>query len=227
MAEVMQCKPKFQWRSWTIDVSIEAINRWASKSDDEETETKTKSRLVAGDINIYQPDKKLMSRWVRVPIVMIQSPRYATVKHIYLEEECQNDMRSHEYRGNNFKKSTASDDVDMDSRRQEQAGGPGSIYEDAIVDLGGEYVFYVPVPEKTQVQHNDVLFPRGTCLPSKTNPPNRRATGPGTHNDLIAELEQRFNTGQSDLNEDLATGNGNHWIPTSKSSFTSSAEDIL
>ncbi|KAJ3530017.1 hypothetical protein NM208_g9509 [Fusarium decemcellulare] len=34
-----------------------------------------------------------------------------------------------------------------------------------------EYLFYVPVPEKTQVQHNYILFPRGTCLPSKTNPP--------------------------------------------------------
>jgi hypothetical protein len=34
-----------------------------------------------------------------------------------------------------------------------------------------EYAFYLPVPEKNQVQHNYVLFPRGTCLPSKTNPP--------------------------------------------------------
>ncbi|RGP65699.1 hypothetical protein FLONG3_9092 [Fusarium longipes] len=34
-----------------------------------------------------------------------------------------------------------------------------------------EYVFYLPVPEKNQIQHNYVLFPRGTCLPSKTNPP--------------------------------------------------------
>ncbi|GKU02767.1 negative regulator of dna transposition [Fusarium langsethiae] len=34
-----------------------------------------------------------------------------------------------------------------------------------------EYVFYLPVPEKNQVQHNYILFPRGTCLPSKTNPP--------------------------------------------------------
>ncbi|KAF7544163.1 hypothetical protein G7Z17_g10175 [Cylindrodendrum hubeiense] len=34
-----------------------------------------------------------------------------------------------------------------------------------------EYVFYLPVPEKTQVQHNYIVFPRGTCLPSKTNPP--------------------------------------------------------
>ncbi|EXK38672.1 hypothetical protein FOXG_04907 [Fusarium oxysporum f. sp. lycopersici 4287] len=34
-----------------------------------------------------------------------------------------------------------------------------------------EYVFYLPVPEKNQVQHNYVIFPRGTCLPSKTNPP--------------------------------------------------------
>lgn len=29
----------------------------------------------------------------------------------------------------------------------------------------------MPVPEKAQVQHNYVLFPRGTCLPSRTNPP--------------------------------------------------------
>ncbi|KAH8168347.1 histone chaperone [Sarocladium implicatum] len=34
-----------------------------------------------------------------------------------------------------------------------------------------EYAFYLPVPEKTQVQHNYVLFPKGTSLPSKTNPP--------------------------------------------------------
>ncbi|KAH7149057.1 putative negative regulator of DNA transposition [Dactylonectria estremocensis] len=34
-----------------------------------------------------------------------------------------------------------------------------------------EYVFYLPVPEKTQVQHNYIVFPRGTYLPSKTNPP--------------------------------------------------------
>ncbi|KAM0425600.1 hypothetical protein ACHAPT_009131 [Fusarium lateritium] len=34
-----------------------------------------------------------------------------------------------------------------------------------------EYAFYLPVPEKAQVQHNYILFPRGTCLPSKTNPP--------------------------------------------------------
>lgn len=33
-----------------------------------------------------------------------------------------------------------------------------------------EYIFYLPVPEKTQVQHNYVIFPKGTCLPSKTNP---------------------------------------------------------
>ncbi|KAF6814511.1 hypothetical protein CSOJ01_04062 [Colletotrichum sojae] len=33
-----------------------------------------------------------------------------------------------------------------------------------------EYAFYLPVPEKTQVQHNYVLFPRGTCLPTKTAP---------------------------------------------------------
>ncbi|POR37264.1 Histone chaperone [Tolypocladium paradoxum] len=34
-----------------------------------------------------------------------------------------------------------------------------------------EYAFYLPVPDKAQVQHNYVLFPRGTSLPSKTNPP--------------------------------------------------------
>jgi hypothetical protein len=34
-----------------------------------------------------------------------------------------------------------------------------------------EYAFYVPVPEKAQVQHNYVLFPRGSCLPSKTEAP--------------------------------------------------------
>lgn len=34
-----------------------------------------------------------------------------------------------------------------------------------------EYAFYLPVPEKTQVQNNYILFPKGTCLPSKTNPP--------------------------------------------------------
>ena len=34
-----------------------------------------------------------------------------------------------------------------------------------------EYAFYLPVPEKNQVQHNYILFPKGTYLPSKTNPP--------------------------------------------------------
>ncbi|KAL2752401.1 hypothetical protein ACRALDRAFT_1094917 [Sodiomyces alcalophilus JCM 7366] len=34
-----------------------------------------------------------------------------------------------------------------------------------------EYAFYLPVPEKAQVQHNYVLFPRGSCLPSKTETP--------------------------------------------------------
>ncbi|KAI9155520.1 Histone chaperone RTT106 [Paramyrothecium foliicola] len=34
-----------------------------------------------------------------------------------------------------------------------------------------EYAFYLPVPDKAQVQHNYVLFPRGTCIPSKANPP--------------------------------------------------------
>ncbi|KAM0335004.1 hypothetical protein ACHAQA_000038 [Verticillium albo-atrum] len=32
-----------------------------------------------------------------------------------------------------------------------------------------EYTFYLPIPEKTQVQHNYILFPRGSCLPSKTD----------------------------------------------------------
>ncbi|EGY22328.1 Histone chaperone like protein [Verticillium longisporum] len=31
-----------------------------------------------------------------------------------------------------------------------------------------EYAFYLPIPEKTQVQHNYIIFPRGACLPSKT-----------------------------------------------------------
>ncbi|ROT38267.1 Rtt106-domain-containing protein [Sodiomyces alkalinus F11] len=34
-----------------------------------------------------------------------------------------------------------------------------------------EYAFYLPVPEKAQVQHNYILFPRGSCLPSKTETP--------------------------------------------------------
>lgn len=42
---------------------------------------------------------------------------------------------------------------------------------DPGTDISIEYAFYLPVPEKTQVQHNYVLFPRGTCLPSKTSPP--------------------------------------------------------
>jgi hypothetical protein len=29
-----------------------------------------------------------------------------------------------------------------------------------------EHIFYVPVPEKSQVQNNYVIFPRGSCLPS-------------------------------------------------------------
>ncbi|PHH76103.1 hypothetical protein CDD80_1833 [Ophiocordyceps camponoti-rufipedis] len=41
---------------------------------------------------------------------------------------------------------------------------PGITY--AWKDI--EYAFYLPIPEKTQVQHNYVLFPRGSCLPSKT-----------------------------------------------------------
>ncbi|KAL6898564.1 hypothetical protein GGI43DRAFT_423593 [Trichoderma evansii] len=36
-----------------------------------------------------------------------------------------------------------------------------------------EYAFYLPVPDKAQVQHNYIIFPKGTCLPSKTaNPPS-------------------------------------------------------
>lgn len=35
-----------------------------------------------------------------------------------------------------------------------------------------EYIFYLPVPEKAQVQHNYILLPRGTSLASKTNPPS-------------------------------------------------------
>ncbi|KAF4594841.1 negative regulator of DNA transposition [Ophiocordyceps camponoti-floridani] len=41
---------------------------------------------------------------------------------------------------------------------------PGITY--AWKDI--EYAFYLPIPEKTQVQHNYVFFPRGSCLPSKT-----------------------------------------------------------
>lgn len=33
-----------------------------------------------------------------------------------------------------------------------------------------EYVFYLPLPDKAQVQHSYVLFPRGTCLGNKTTP---------------------------------------------------------
>ncbi|EXV04531.1 histone chaperone Rttp106-like protein [Metarhizium robertsii] len=44
---------------------------------------------------------------------------------------------------------------------------PGITY--AWKDI--EYLFYLPVPEKAQIQHNYVLFPRATCLPSRTNPP--------------------------------------------------------
>ncbi|KFH40768.1 Histone chaperone-like protein [Hapsidospora chrysogenum ATCC 11550] len=36
-----------------------------------------------------------------------------------------------------------------------------------------EYAFYLPVPEKTQVQHNYVLFPRGANLPSRGDTPSR------------------------------------------------------
>ncbi|PTB63172.1 Rtt106-domain-containing protein [Trichoderma citrinoviride] len=36
-----------------------------------------------------------------------------------------------------------------------------------------EYAFFLPVPDKAQVQHNYVIFPKGTCLPSKAgNPPS-------------------------------------------------------
>lgn len=34
-----------------------------------------------------------------------------------------------------------------------------------------EYIFYLPVPDKTQIHFNYVLFPKGTSLPSKSNPP--------------------------------------------------------
>ncbi|KAH7368051.1 histone chaperone [Plectosphaerella cucumerina] len=34
-----------------------------------------------------------------------------------------------------------------------------------------EFIFYVPVPEKTQVQHNYVIMPRGTALPAKSDTP--------------------------------------------------------
>ncbi|KAK1526795.1 hypothetical protein CPAR01_13323 [Colletotrichum paranaense] len=40
----------------------------------------------------------------------------------------------------------------------------------AKLTCASEYLFCLPVPEKTQVQHNYVLFPRGTCLPTKTSP---------------------------------------------------------
>ena len=46
-----------------------------------------------------------------------------------------------------------------------------------------EYIFYLPVPEKAQLQYNYVLLPRGTALPSKTNPPTTEPlvfTVPGT-----------------------------------------------
>ncbi|TFB01620.1 Histone chaperone [Trichoderma ghanense] len=36
-----------------------------------------------------------------------------------------------------------------------------------------EYAFFLPVPDKAQVQHNYVIFPKGTCLPTKAgNPPS-------------------------------------------------------
>ncbi|KAH6603769.1 hypothetical protein Trco_007215 [Trichoderma cornu-damae] len=34
-----------------------------------------------------------------------------------------------------------------------------------------EYAFYLPVPDKAQVQHNYVIFPKGTCLPAKNGSP--------------------------------------------------------
>lgn len=34
-----------------------------------------------------------------------------------------------------------------------------------------EYAFYLPVPEKTQVQHNYLLFPHGASIPSRGSPP--------------------------------------------------------
>ncbi|KAG5927070.1 hypothetical protein E4U42_002657 [Claviceps africana] len=33
-----------------------------------------------------------------------------------------------------------------------------------------EYIFYLPIPDKAQVQFNYILFPKGSSLPSKTNP---------------------------------------------------------
>ncbi|PHH77405.1 hypothetical protein CDD82_3533 [Ophiocordyceps australis] len=47
------------------------------------------------------------------------------------------------------------------------APAPGIVY--AWRDF--EYLFYLPVPDKAQVQHNMVLFPRGTCLASKSTTP--------------------------------------------------------
>ncbi|UKZ78561.1 hypothetical protein TrVFT333_006307 [Trichoderma virens FT-333] len=34
-----------------------------------------------------------------------------------------------------------------------------------------EYAFYLPVPDKAQVQYNYIIFPKGTCLPTKTGAP--------------------------------------------------------
>ncbi|KAK7747556.1 hypothetical protein SLS62_009054 [Diatrype stigma] len=42
---------------------------------------------------------------------------------------------------------------------------PGIVY--AWKDI--EYVFYLPVPEKQQVQHNYILFPRNSYLPTKNS----------------------------------------------------------
>ncbi|PHH88750.1 hypothetical protein CDD83_7095 [Cordyceps sp. RAO-2017] len=41
-----------------------------------------------------------------------------------------------------------------------------------------EFAFYLPVPDKAQVQHNYVLFPRGSSLPSKGNNGSQPAAEP-------------------------------------------------
>ncbi|RFU81679.1 hypothetical protein TARUN_524 [Trichoderma arundinaceum] len=47
-----------------------------------------------------------------------------------------------------------------------------AIIKDLIqTDKEAEYAFYLPVPDKAQVQHNYVIFPKGTCLPAKTGSP--------------------------------------------------------
>ncbi|CAI4219640.1 unnamed protein product [Parascedosporium putredinis] len=57
--------------------------------------------------------------------------------------------------------------------RAANAPGPvqGIVYRWQDIALA-EYVFYLPVPEKAQVQHNYILFPKGTALASlKGGPP--------------------------------------------------------